>query len=100
MILSNILPDPINVYLGSFINSIVESVNGDKIKTMEDLSQAFQEPADYYVIRLFGRSRPLVLEHKAVAEARERILRGYGVLKEEYLGDRMVPVHWEDTIVR
>ena len=33
-------------------------------------------------------------------EARERILGGYGVLKEEYLDDRMVPVHWEETIVR
>jgi S1-C subfamily serine protease len=100
VILSNVLPDPTNVYLRSFVNSIVESVNEEEIKTLEDLSRAFQEPADYYVIRLFGRSRPLVLEQKAVAEARERILRGYGVLKEEFLGDRMVPVHWEETVVR
>jgi hypothetical protein len=99
VILSNVLPDPINVYLRSFVNSIVESVNEQQVETLEDLSRAFKEPADYYVIRLFGRSRPLVLERKAVEEARERILRGYGVLKEEYLGDRMVPVDWEETIV-
>ena len=100
VVLSNVLPDPINVYLRSFVNSIVESVNGEQVKTLEDLSRAFKEPADYYVIRLFGRSRPLVLERKATEEARERILRGYGVLKEEYLGDRTVPVDWEETIVR
>jgi len=99
VVLSNVLPDPINVYLRSFVNSIVESVNGEQVKTLEDLSRAFKEPADDYVIRLFGRSRPLVLERKAAEEARERILRGYGVLKEEYLGDRMVPVDWEETIV-
>ncbi len=100
VVLSNVLPDPINVYLRGFVNSIVASVNEEEIKTLEDLSRAFERPADFYVIRLSGRSRPLVLERKAVEEARERILRGYGVLKEEYLGDRMVPIDWEETIVR
>jgi len=94
VVLSKILPDPINVYLRGFVNSIVQKINGKEIRTLEDVSEAFKEPADYYVIRLMGKHRPVVLERKAVEEARKRIIRGYGVLKEEYLGDSVVPADW------
>jgi S1-C subfamily serine protease len=100
VVLSKILTDPINVYLSGFGNSIVQKINDKNIRTLKDVSDAFKEPADYYVIRLMGKHRPVVLERKAVEEARERIIRGYGVLKEEYLGDSIVPADWLDVSLK
>jgi len=100
VVLSKILPDPINVYLRGFVNSIVQKINDKDIRTLEDVSEAFNEPADYYIIRLLGKDRPVVLERKGVEEARNRIIRGYGVLKEEYLGDSIVPADWLDTSLK
>jgi S1-C subfamily serine protease len=97
VVLSKILPDPINVYLRDFVNSIVQKINDKDIRTLEDVSEAFKEPADYYVIRLLGKHRPVVLERKEVEKARNRIINGYGVLKEEYLGDSIVPADWLDV---
>ena len=91
VVLSKILPDPINAYLNSFVNSIVYKINNKKIKTLEDVSTAFKAPVDYYVIQLMGKERPVVLERQEVTKARKRILRRYNVLKEEYLGDSIVP---------
>jgi len=100
VVLSKILPDPINVYLRGFVNSIVQKINDKDIRTLEDVSEAFKEPADYYIIRLLGKDRPVVLERKGVEEARNRIIRGYGVLKEEYLGDSIVPADWLDASLK
>lgn len=98
IVLSKILPDPINTYLRGFVNAIVEKINGRKIRILEDVSDAFKLSSEYYVIEFLGRGRPLVLERKAVMEAREHILRGYGVSSEEYLGDSIVPESWVKTL--
>ena len=95
VVLSRVLSDPTNVYLKGFENSIVDKINGRVIRTLEDVSAVFKDSADYYVVKLLGRGRPVVLERRAVEEARDRILRGYGVLKEEYLGDSIVPDSWK-----
>lgn len=94
IVISKILTDPINAYLDKNVNSIVDSINGRKIETLEDISAAFADPADYYVIRLLNRGCPIVFESKAVEAARERIMRVYRVPGEEYLGDPIVPSDW------
>ncbi len=94
IVLSKILPDPINADLRPFVNSIIDKINNRKIRTLEDVAAAFKAPADYDVIRLLGSGRPIVLDRKAVAGARERILSDYGVLSEAYLGDSIIPVTW------
>ena len=87
VLLSAILPDRINTYLGDFKNSIVDEVNGVKIKTLNDLAAAFEKPADQYVIKVAGPGRPIVLERAALDAARERIMARYNVLSEKNLGD-------------
>jgi hypothetical protein len=52
---------------------------------LDDVSAAFKEPAEYYVIEVAGGGRPIVLERKAVEAARERIVARYGVNQEENL---------------
>ena len=85
IILSQVLPDPINTYLEDFRNSIVSEVNGHSIKRLEDLAAAFAEPADYYVIKCIGEGRPIVLERSKVEAARERIKTAYNVTAESSL---------------
>ncbi len=87
IILSSILPDPINTYLGEFRDGIVDEVNGTKIKTLDDMANEFRKPAKEYVIKLVGIGRPLVLERAAVEAARQRIMTRYDVLKEQNLRD-------------
>ncbi len=94
IVLSQVLPDPINVYLRPFVNGIVETINGRRIRVLEDVADAFAASPDYYVVEFKGNGRPLVLDRKAVQEARERILNRYGVLQEQYLGDSFVPRDW------
>ena len=85
IILSQVLPDPINTYLEEFRNSIVSEVNGHAIKRLEDLAAAFAEPSDYYVIKCIGEGRPIVLERSAVEAARDRIKTAYNVVSEQNL---------------
>jgi len=94
IVLSKILPDPINADLRPFVNSIIDKINGRKIRTLEDVAAAFKTLADYDIIRLLNNGRPIVLERKAVADARKRILSDYGVLSEAHLGDSIIPDEW------
>jgi S1-C subfamily serine protease len=87
VILSAILPDPINTYLNDFKNGIVDEINGEKVKNLDDLSNGLREPRDQYVIKLLGQGRPIVLDRAAVEAARERIDERYNVVKEENLRD-------------
>ena len=85
IILSSILPDPINTYLSEFREGIVEEINDKKIRTLEDVADAFAAKPDFYVIKFMGIGRPLVLERAAVELARERIKRRYNVPEEQNL---------------
>jgi S1-C subfamily serine protease len=85
VVLTNILPDPINTYLSPYRASIVNEVNGTKIRTLDDLARAFAEPSEQIVVRMVGEGPPLVLDRKEVDAARERIKTRYNVVKEQNL---------------
>ena len=80
IILTNILPDPINTYLMPYRSSIVDEINGQKIGTLQDLARAFEQPAERFVIKMIGDGPPLVLDPKQVESARERIKTRYNVI--------------------
>jgi S1-C subfamily serine protease len=88
IVLTNILPDPINTYLAPYRAGIVDEVNGKKIKTLADLAKAFSETPDRFVINMIGDGPPLVLDPKQVAAARDRIKTRYNVIKEENLEEQ------------
>ncbi len=94
VVISKVLPDPINAYQDRFINTIIDTINGTKVRTLEDVVAAFDKPHDFYVIRVVGDPQPLVLEAKAVAAARQRILDRYNITRERYLEDGIVPPDW------
>jgi hypothetical protein len=88
IVLSNILPDPINSYLAAYRGGIVDEVNGKKIRTLDQLAEAFAQAPERLVIRMIGDGPPLVLDRNKVEAARERIKTRYNVLKEQNLEER------------
>ncbi len=83
IILSSILPDPINSYLSDFKEGIVDEINDRKIRTLQDMADALAAKSDFYVIKFLGVGRPLVLERAAVEASRERIKQRYNVLEDQ-----------------
>jgi len=88
IVLTNILPDPINTYLAPYRGQIVDSINGKKIRTLDELSKTLREPADRLVIDLIGDGPPLVLDPKQIEGARDRIKMRYNVVREENLQEQ------------
>ena len=91
IVLSNILPDPINTYLAPYRGGIVDEVNGKKIRTLDELANAFAQAPERLVIRMIGDGPPLVLDRNKVEAARERIKARYNVVKEQNLQERPEP---------
>jgi S1-C subfamily serine protease len=88
IVLTNILPDPINTYLAAYRGGIVDEINGKKIHTLEELAKTFSETSDRFVVKMIGEGPPLVLDPKQVEAARERIKMRYNVVKEQNLEGR------------
>jgi S1-C subfamily serine protease len=96
IVLTNILPDPINTYLAPYRGGIVDEINGQKIRRLDELANAFAGNADRFVIRMIGDGPPLVLDRNRVESARERIKARYNVLKEQNLEEQPVAKTTED----
>ena len=87
IVLTALLPDPINTYLDEFREGIIRKVNGTAIRNVKELAAAFTKQADEYVIEFEGHGRPLVLQRTDLDAARARIRQRYNVLTEQFLGD-------------
>jgi len=96
IVLTNILPDPINTYLTPYRGGIVDEINGKKIRRLDELANAFAENSDHFVIRMIGDGPPLVLDRNKVESARERIKTRYNVLKEQNLEEQPVAKTTQD----
>jgi len=95
VVISKVFPDTTTSYLEGFEGTIVEKVNGQKIRTLTELNEVFSKPTEFYVINLKGGFQPLVLEARIAKEAHERIIRQYGISQDAYLPGSIVPPEWE-----
>ncbi len=91
VVLASFLPDPVNAYLSPLRGTVVDTINGQKIRRLEDVRDAFAAKTDTYIIKLLGQGRPIVLERAALDAARERIRSRYSLPAESYLGDKDEP---------
>ena len=90
IILTTVLPDSINSQVQGFAKSIVDEVNGKKIRTLRDVYDALNvtdEDQEFVTIKCVGQSRPIVFESSRVEAAQKRIIEKYSVLKDHYLGE-------------
>lgn len=83
--LSGVLADPVNTFAADFRHGILDEINGRKIRSLTDVAEEFAKPAEYYVVKMAGIGRPIVLERRAVESSRARILSRYGVTREQNL---------------
>ena len=89
IVLTSILPDSINSYFSKFTQSIVDEVNGVKVKNLTDVHSALSNnDNDYIIINLLGSGRPIVIEKSKVEEAQQRIQTKYNVIRDHYLGEK------------
>ena len=90
VILTTILPDEVNSYLQGYQHSIVDEVNGVKIKTLKDLSEALKKKEGdgrFVTVKLLEKNRPLVLKRELADAAHPLIMKKYDVREDNYLGD-------------
>lgn len=85
IVLTEVLPDSTNTHLRAYAHKVVDSINGKKIRFLQDVHDALHgDHAEegyeaFHVVRLLGEGRPLVLERKDAALAHERIMAKYNV---------------------
>lgn len=89
VILTTVLADPINSSLSSFDGNAVSSINDIPVR---DLNHAHEllNPAtmpEFFVIKLDGIDRPLILPSATLQEANNRIKSAYSVAKQNNLED-------------
>ncbi len=89
VVLTSILPDSINTHLSGFVNSIVDEINGVKIKGLKDVAKALDltKETDYYVIKVMGDGLPIVLSREKMLKAQERIQGKYRVANASFIGE-------------
>ncbi len=85
IVLTAVLPDSANTHLQPYVHKVVDTINGKKIRVLQDVWDAlhgdFAEEGheDFHVIRCLGEGRPLVMERATAREAHERIMAKYNV---------------------
>ena len=91
VILTNVLTDEVNTYLGPYQHSIVDEVNGVKVKSLKDVKAALarkdEKKPDFVVIKLLEKGRPLVLKREIAETAHPRIMRTYNISEDSFLGE-------------
>jgi len=79
VVLTSILPDPLNVYLRGLVGQVVREINGRKIRTLVDVLPALEAGKGRTVILFLGDQRPAVLKNREVDEAMPRLMAQYGI---------------------
>lgn len=74
------LPDPINADADRFLNGIVRSVNGRRIRNLKDFATEWSYTrGDFVVVEFLNRDTPMIVAFDQIADADERIRVRYDV---------------------
>jgi hypothetical protein len=91
VVLSQVLPDPINVGYQEFRNLAVDKINGQTVRRLTDVKKALNEAKDgVHLIEFFrgdGLQR-LLVDATSMAAATERVLGRYGIPASENIAAR------------
>ncbi|MCR9144567.1 MAG: hypothetical protein NXI24_20175 [bacterium] len=80
IILTGRLADPVNADADRFINGIVRSVNGRRIRNLKDFAAEWTYTREaHVVVEFLNHDQPLILDFAAAREAAERIRTRYRV---------------------
>jgi S1-C subfamily serine protease len=86
IVLSEIMPDEVNSYAADFRSRAVESINGIKIWSLDDVYKVFQRDVDdFYSIKFMDDNRTLPIDAKKARERHQLILNKYHIPAETRL---------------
>ena len=89
VMLSSILPDPVNVGYQDVRMLIVDQINGRKVATLADVVAALKEPKDGVQRIQFMKGdtlQTILLDAATLDEATQRVLKRYGLPADKRLG--------------
>lgn len=88
VVLTRVLEHPINSNITAYAGNAVTSINGVKVKNFKHAHELLnpEKLPEFFVIRLDGVSRPLILPTKDLAKANQTIQSKYAVGKNAFLG--------------
>lgn len=82
------LPHAVNTYADPFLHGIVERVNGQSVRRLEDVRSALDSAVEgCHELAFLGMDARLVLDADAAQSAHASILGRYGISAERHYGD-------------
>ncbi|MFY7929196.1 MAG: PDZ domain-containing protein, partial [Oligoflexus sp.] len=101
IVLADRLPHAINTFAGSYTDEILLSVNGEEVRSLEDLaSKLDSNQEDFLLFRFWERDIPLVLRQAAAKEADSHILKRYNIPSARWFGSKAddgATANWEEV---
>lgn len=88
VILSSVLPDPINVGYQSFRDEIVTHVNGEKIRNIRDAFALARRDGGIRRLTLLSTPLDLVLDPALLKQSNERLAKVYRIPRLQYLREK------------
>ncbi|MFC1781184.1 PDZ domain-containing protein [Planctomycetota bacterium] len=86
VVLSKIMPDEVNAYVYDFRNQVVESINGRKIYSLDDLYTALKQTDEpFYTIKYLGTNSVLRIDAQTAQLRHKLIIDKYNIPAEAYL---------------
>jgi len=88
VILSRVLPDPVNVGYQNLAYLVVDEINGQRIVALADVRTALESPLKgFHVVQFMPNSgvQKVVLDAGLLAPADDRIIRKYGIANRQYV---------------
>lgn len=90
VVLSVVLPHPINLTYEGYRYQVVDKVNGRKISDLGQLKKAFSNPVDgFHVVEFMKGStkRRLVLKAEETTKATQDVMETYAIAKDHFVAD-------------
>ena len=90
VLLTSVLADEVNTYITPYAQSVVDEINGVKIKSLKDVKSALAKKGDkpdFVIIKLLEKGRPLVLKRDLADAAHPKIMQTYNIPEDSYLGE-------------
>lgn len=79
VLLSQVLPDPVNIGYQHFHNQIIESINGQPVRNMADVFRVTRDRGIVEKVGLRSMGVPVVLDRDKVPESNARLARTYRI---------------------
>ena len=90
VILTSVLPDQINTHWSAYKQSVIDEINGMKIRRLSDVPVALAKKGnkpDFIELKIIGSNRPLVMSREQAQLAHPKIMAKYGIYLDQYLGE-------------